>query len=725
MKSFARILLDCSSRSMPILAGAVLLVSASSAQHELGPVRRLPISAPIKNAGTVDVVTGRWMAPGTSMKLAATNVFNNTCTWTVANYYAAFGECEDSYDEGRVPSPSSPGTHVGAASSQQILELEIGYCTFNATPAGGMNMELAFWNKLNGNCIGGVPVNHSNTSAGAQWTTLANFYLDTSGLALPGSTSNGFQVCWLVTLDVSGLGWTLASDGEGTFDNLEDQDKFIWGKRINDQSPGGSAQPNGFLLSGDPTFSTPGNCTYTNPCQTDVFSGLPCGTGLGSWDGSWTNVDNVAAGAPTLPPSPCLPGVAAYGYGTNCYWFGGYPTFVFDSYYLRVQGSTDCAPRFFCTSKISSLGCTPTLTGTGSTVSKTSGSYTITATPVPGGAGKPGILIWTKNGLLGTPLLTSFGYLCLNQFQRAGSFPASPGGTSGACNGTYNWPFQSIVAATGSIAPGNTLNVQAWYRDPGLSPPGNANFTNGIGVIVVTPDLDNGPCGPPPPPPAPTVTNVSPSSGGEGTLLTISGTNFGTVATDLKVLLADGLGYADVTSASNTSLSATVFKVGATGVGTVKVIRGSGLSLANQNIVTAGITSNSSLMRAIVNAQGSNAFGSFNLTPGSANTLSVKSGTPLPGGLSLDLAPITSSSTGLLYRVSLKSNTGDFAAYEGRIDFVGVPMNASQRAAHLAAHLNASFGNFGILGVNASASGSSVRVSMSGAAYGGIVVAGI
>jgi len=476
-------------RSSLIVAGAALLCSTAAAQHELGSARRVPITAPIKNAGTVDVTTGRWTAPGTSTKAAPVNVFNNTCTWTVTNFYGGAGECEDIYDEGRVPTASSPGTHVGAQASQKILNLEIGYCTFNATPAGGMNMELAFWNKLNGNCIGGVPVNHSKLGGATGWTGFANFYLDTSGLALPGSTSNGFQACWIATLDVSGLGWTLASDGEGTFDNLEDQDKFIWGRRINDVSPGGSASPNGFILSGDPTFSAPGNCTYTNPCQTDVFSGLPCGTGLGSWDGEWINCDNVAPGAATLPPAPCLPGVAAYGYGTNCYWFGGYPTNVFDSTYLRLEGDlTGGGPGTFCTSKPSSIpACVPALSGTGTSVSKTTGTYTVTATPVPGGAGKPGILIWTKSGLLGTPVNTSFGFLCLASFQRAGAFPASPGGTNGLCNGTYNWPFQSIVASFGTISAGNTLHVQGWYRDSGFAPPGNANFTNGIGPITVTP----------------------------------------------------------------------------------------------------------------------------------------------------------------------------------------------------------------------------------------------
>ena len=469
------------------LTSAALLAAPAGAQHELDSARLVPVTSPIKHAGAIDVATGRWNANSGKPKLAPTTVFSNTCTWALTNFYGAFSECEDNYDEGRVP---SCGT--GAVKSQQVLSLDIAYCTFNATPSGGMNMELAFWNKLNGNCIGNVPVPHSNISGGAVWNSLANFYLDTSGLNLPGSTANGVQSCWFVTLDVSGLGWTMLSDGDGRFDDVEAEDKFIWGMRINDASPGGSAQPNGILLAGDPNNAPPGTCSYTIPCATPPLGTGPCGTGLGSWDGSWINVDNVGFGSSALPPAPCSPGVAAYGYGTNCYWFGGYPTNVFTSYYLRIVAETG-GPPTFCTSKPSSIaGCIPTLTGSGTVVSKTSGTYTVTAAPVPGGAGRPGLLIWTRNGLLATPASTVFGFLCLSQFQRAGNFPAVPGGTSGVCDGAYTWPFQTIVASFPNIQPGDSLHVQGWYSDLGFPPPGNANFTNGIGVIVVVPDESGG-----------------------------------------------------------------------------------------------------------------------------------------------------------------------------------------------------------------------------------------
>jgi hypothetical protein len=145
-------------------------------------------------------------------------------------------------------------------------------------------------------------------------------------------------------------------------------------------------------------------------------------------------------------------------------------------------------PAKFCTSKPSSLpGCTPTLDGTSTSVSKSAGagSYTIDATFVPGGAGKPGILIYTETGLLGTPLNTAFGFLCIDQFARLGDFPANPGGTNGVCDGSYVWDFGAIAAATVPIAPGDTLHVQAWYRDPLAS--GTANLTEGIGPLSVVP----------------------------------------------------------------------------------------------------------------------------------------------------------------------------------------------------------------------------------------------
>jgi len=216
-------------------------------------------------------------------------------------------------------------------------------------------------------------------------------------------------------------------------------------------------------------------------------------------------------------------------------------------------------------------------------------------------------------------------------------------------------------------------------------------------------------------------------------VLTILGANFANNPLDMQVLLAGGVGFADVTAVGpqtigaelNTGLSATVFSVGNTASGPVTLVQGTGSNVAGQNLNTAGIVSNSTLVRQLVDGVGIN-FGSFNLTPGSSNTTSVNSGTPMPGGLTLDMTA-TGTNSVLEYRFGLKSSDGKLFVFQGRITFVGTP-SPTQKALHLASHLNTSFMQpFSTLGVSASTgipSSSHVRISTAGAAYGGVVVSG-
>jgi hypothetical protein len=370
-----------------------------------------------------------------------------------------------------------------------------------------------------------------------------------------------------------------------------------------------------------------------------------------------------------------------------------------------------------CTSPSTPPDCAPALNvPDGPLMKGAGGTALVTATPVPGGASRAGFLAYSVDGLLDMPFRSASGSMCLREPHSARSFPALPGGTEGACDGSYTWDLQAIVNATPDIAPGDTLYLQAWYRNPRTS---NAASFSSLSAPISVRSFQG----------SPSISGVSPSSGGENTALTITGSNFGNDPLDLQVLLADGVGFGDVTAVGTPSapaelqsqagnqMSATVFSVGNTGSGPVTVIHGTGNNLSGQSITTSGISSNSTLVRRLTNGQGTN-FGSFSLGPGSTSTLSTKSGSPIAGGLTLDLTTLTGDV--LEYRFCIKSPTGKFTVCQGRIEFVGTP-NRDQRAAHLADHLNASFGS---LGVSAVASGASVRVSMAGAAYGGIVVAG-
>jgi hypothetical protein len=370
-----------------------------------------------------------------------------------------------------------------------------------------------------------------------------------------------------------------------------------------------------------------------------------------------------------------------------------------------------------CSGQPSSLSeCTPVLSVPLAPLTKgAGGSAVATAAPVPGGSARPAILVYSVAGLVESPLRTASGTMCLREPRGACSFPALPGGTEGACDGAYEWNLQAIVDSSPAIESGAALYVQAWYRNPRKST--FASFSQVSPQISVRSFQGS-----------PSIGGVTPSSGGEGTALTITGSGFGSDPLDLAVLLADGVGFADVTATttptnqaelqtqSGNPLSATVFSVGATGSGPVTVIHGVGVNLSGQSVTASSITSNSTLVRQLSNGAGTN-FGSFSLGPGSASTVSIKTGSPIAGGLTLDLQTLTGDI--LEYRICFKSQTGAFTVLQGRIDFTGTP-DASQRALHLAAHLTQSYRDK----LQANASGTSVRVSMAGAAYGGIVVAG-
>ncbi len=313
------------------------------------------------------------------------------------------------------------------------------------------------------------------------------------------SVAVDFTVPANTTWTVSNVKWLAYQVGAATTGTITSMHLNLWNTDPSGQVPGGQSTTGPLNAMQSMAWTGVYRLTFSSFDCTRAIMQITC---AGAWmpalaSGTyWVEASSsgTLANGPWCPPEVPAPASANDLQSAG----GGAFTVIVDGagvtdstpqdLLFQLEGTSGGGMGQFCTSKPSSLpSCVPTLSGTGTTVSKTVGSYTLTATPVPGGAGKPGILIWTKNGLLGTPLNTSFGFLCLSQFQRAGNFPASPGGTNGACNGTYNWPFQSIVASTATIFVGDSLHVQGWYRDAGFPPPGSANFTNGVGPIAVTP----------------------------------------------------------------------------------------------------------------------------------------------------------------------------------------------------------------------------------------------
>ena len=465
------------------------LIAVPAAAQQLAPNKRIyPITAPVRDAGTVDVTTGRWTRGTSALKLGSQVIYDNTCTWAGGAYYAGFDWCEEVYDEGRVPSLSSPSAPNGVQNANTILSVELSYCTFVGPTAGvgGYDMDVAFWDKLGGDCVGNVPPTPPPVS------TTATAYFPLAGLGLPGSTAFGFQACWLVTLDLSNTGFVLASDGEGTFDGVGADDKFIWMQRQNaTQANPIPGTPDGFFIAGDPAVGGYGACTYNIPCGTGT-GGIPCGTGLDTFDGLWINVDGIGVGA-SNQPAGCPNSVAQYGFGTNCYFFGGFPSNPISSLYLTLEsdGRGSTVLQYCSQTKATSVpGCFATLDAPDTTLAGAWVANNIARDASAGVGTSLGIFIYTDGVGIGPSAFSAsvpFGTLCLSGFKR--SSPAcAPALIPNAQPGVCNFGPMAIGVGCGGgalgVTVGEDVNVQLWYRDPTAANSGNANFSNAIFYTV-------------------------------------------------------------------------------------------------------------------------------------------------------------------------------------------------------------------------------------------------
>jgi subtilisin-like proprotein convertase family protein len=137
----------------------------------------------------------------------------------------------------------------------------------------------------------------------------------------------------------------------------------------------------------------------------------------------------------------------------------------------------------YCTAKVTSNGCTPTINGTG-TPSATSGSgFVIAATNV----------INNKNGLLfyGTtgPASTAFqgGTLCVKSpIRRTGAINSGGNPPPNDCSGVFSIDMNAFAVSAGPpvplaalTVPGTVVNTQFWGRDPGYIAPNNTQLTDG------------------------------------------------------------------------------------------------------------------------------------------------------------------------------------------------------------------------------------------------------
>jgi hypothetical protein len=138
-------------------------------------------------------------------------------------------------------------------------------------------------------------------------------------------------------------------------------------------------------------------------------------------------------------------------------------------------------PTVYCTAKVNSQGCTPTIGYGGVASVSIAEGFHVKAQDVLNQ--KNGIVFW---GRMAAALAFQDATLCVKPPIKRSSVLLSGGSSSGTdCTGQYSFYFTHSYMQGEAILAGDTIYAQVWSRDPGFAPPFNFGMTDALSFDVV------------------------------------------------------------------------------------------------------------------------------------------------------------------------------------------------------------------------------------------------